>query len=72
MTKGLNPYDTRLKCDRNGEDGPLCYRQMKWIETYLNKGEVKGALGVPSKVNFQSCNMAINQAFALSELDELN
>lgn len=35
-------YDSRLKCDRAPEkDGPLCYRQMGWIEEYMNQPEVK-------------------------------
>ncbi|KAG1731604.1 Alpha/Beta hydrolase protein [Suillus paluster] len=61
---GLNPYDARVKCDPQ-EDGPLCYRQMGWIETYLNDPEVKAALGVNPQRNFESCNMAVNQAFML-------
>ncbi|KAG0698708.1 Alpha/Beta hydrolase protein [Suillus ampliporus] len=61
---GLNPYDARVKCDRQ-KDGPLCYRQMGWIETYLNDPEVKAALGVNPQRNFESCNMAVNQAFML-------
>lgn len=63
QSSGLNPYDTRKKCDRDGEDGPLCYRQMEWIETYLNKPEVKKELGVSEDRTFASCNMKINQAF---------
>ncbi|OAX40538.1 hypothetical protein K503DRAFT_601654 [Rhizopogon vinicolor AM-OR11-026] len=61
---GLNPYDARIQCDRE-KDGPLCYRQMGWIESYLNEPEVKAALGVNPQLNFESCNMAINQAFML-------
>ncbi|KAJ9110119.1 hypothetical protein QFC19_001790 [Naganishia cerealis] len=39
---GLNMYDTRKKCDRSEDaDGPLCYRQMGWIEEYMNSPEVK-------------------------------
>lgn len=61
---GLNPYDARIKCDRE-KDGPLCYRQMGWIETYMNDPEVKAALGVNPQRKFESCNMAVNQAFML-------
>ncbi|KAL8284039.1 hypothetical protein RQP46_005152 [Phenoliferia psychrophenolica] len=60
---GLNPYDVRKKCDREGDDGPLCYKEMTWIETYLNKPEVKKQLGAPTDRTFESCNMQINQAF---------
>lgn len=58
---GLNPYDVRRKCDRDGEDGPLCYPEMQWIETYLNQDHVKNELGVSKERTFASCNMQINQ-----------
>ncbi|KAF9239267.1 Alpha/Beta hydrolase protein [Melanogaster broomeanus] len=61
---GLNPYDARRACDPE-EDGPLCYQEMGWIETYLNDPAVKAALGVNPQQNFESCNMAVNQAFLL-------
>ncbi|KAG9311668.1 Alpha/Beta hydrolase protein [Chiua virens] len=59
---GLNPYDARRPCDRS-KDGPLCYQEMSWVETYLNQADVKAALGVNPQRNFESCNMAVNQAF---------
>lgn len=59
---GLNPYDARRKCDPE-EDGPLCYKQMGWVETWLNDPKVKAELGANPDRDFQSCNMAINQAF---------
>ncbi|PWN52822.1 hypothetical protein IE53DRAFT_377822 [Violaceomyces palustris] len=63
---GRNLYDLRRKCDRSEDkDGPLCYREMGWIETLLNKDDVKKQLGVPSSVHFQSCNTQVNQAFLL-------
>ncbi|KAG8966199.1 hypothetical protein FRC03_012317 [Tulasnella sp. 419] len=62
--RGLNPYDTRRKCDRRQDkDGPLCYPQMGWIETYLNNATVKNELGVAKSTKFASCNMDVNQAF---------
>ncbi|KAH7915045.1 Alpha/Beta hydrolase protein [Hygrophoropsis aurantiaca] len=61
---GLNPYDARRKCDPK-EDGPLCYKQMGWVETWMNDPEVKEALGVNPQRTFESCNMAVNQAFML-------
>ncbi|KAG1861078.1 hypothetical protein C8R48DRAFT_673640 [Suillus tomentosus] len=61
---GLNPYDARIKCDRE-KDGPLCYRQMGWIETFMNNPEVKATLGVNPQRKFESCNMAVNQVFML-------
>jgi cathepsin A (carboxypeptidase C) len=61
---GLNPYDVRLKCDRN-KDGDLCYRQMGWIETWMNDHKNKAALGVNPEQTFASCNMDVNKAFTM-------
>ncbi|KAF8602051.1 carboxypeptidase C [Ceratobasidium sp. AG-I] len=61
---GLNPYDVRRKCDKE-KDGELCYRQLEWIETYLNNDKVKAELGAVAKREFKSCNMKINQAFMM-------
>jgi len=61
---GLNPYDARIKCDHK-EDGELCYRQMKWIDTWLNDPKHKVELGANPEREFQSCNIAINQAFMM-------
>ncbi|KIM49641.1 hypothetical protein M413DRAFT_438816 [Hebeloma cylindrosporum] len=67
MQTGLNPYDVRLKCDRSEtKDGPLCYKQMGWIETWLNDPSNKAALGVNPSRTFESCNMQVNQAFTLN------
>ncbi|KDQ62966.1 hypothetical protein JAAARDRAFT_146814 [Jaapia argillacea MUCL 33604] len=59
---GLNPYDVRKTCDKQ-KDGPLCYKQMGWIETWMNNPANKKALGVNPERNFESCNMEVNQAF---------
>ncbi|KAI0789518.1 Alpha/Beta hydrolase protein [Abortiporus biennis] len=59
---GKNPYDVRKDCDRQ-KDGNLCYRQMSWIETWMNDNNNKKQLGVPSDRTFESCNMEVNQAF---------
>lgn len=59
---GKNPYDARIPCDRQ-KDGDLCYRQMGWIENWLNSPKVKTTLGVDPDRNFASCNMEVNQAF---------
>ncbi|KAH9945738.1 Alpha/Beta hydrolase protein [Amylocystis lapponica] len=61
---GYNPYDVRRKCDRE-KDGSLCYEQMSWIDGYMNQRAVKRALGVDPTLEFASCNMDVNQAFAL-------
>ncbi len=39
---GLNMYDTRRTCDRaEDKDGPLCYKEMGWIETLMNRADIK-------------------------------
>ncbi|KAL7421430.1 hypothetical protein Q5752_004316 [Cryptotrichosporon argae] len=61
---GLNLYDVRRTCDKSPDkDGQLCYREMQWMETYLNQPSIKKELGVPDQVTFASCNMKINQNF---------
>lgn len=63
---GVNLYDVRRKCDRDPEaDGPLCYREIGWIETLMNNPKVKSQLGVPNSIEYQGCNMNINQQFFL-------
>jgi hypothetical protein len=52
---GLNPYDLRKPCDRSPDkDGDLCYSQMNWIDEWMNKQEVRDALGIPSGKEFHS------------------
>jgi len=61
---GLNLYDVRRKCDRSKDaDGPLCYKQLGWIETWMNDAKNKAALGANPSRTFESCNMETNQAF---------
>jgi len=62
MQTGLNPYDVRRKCDRS-TDGDLCYKEMSYIDTWMNDPKVKVALGVDPTLTFTSCNMQVNQAF---------
>jgi len=64
---GLNPYDVRRKCDRSPDkDGELCYKQMGWIETWMNDPKNKQALGVDPQRTFASCNMEVNRAFSMN------
>lgn len=50
-------------CDRaEDKDGPLCYKELQWVETWLNRADVKKALGVPSKLAFTGCNMVRRHA----------
>ncbi|KAJ7260949.1 carboxypeptidase C [Mycena haematopus] len=62
MQTGLNPYDVRRKCDRS-TDGDLCYKEMSYIDTWMNDPKVKVALGVDPTLTFTSCNTEVNQAF---------
>ncbi|ESK92194.1 carboxypeptidase c [Moniliophthora roreri MCA 2997] len=64
MQTGLNPYDVRKKCDR-AKDGNLCYKQMEWIEVWMNDPKNKAALGADPNRKFESCNMEVNQAFTM-------
>lgn len=66
QNSGKNPYDVRKSCDRDGDDGPLCYKEMGWIETYLNQPKIKSALGASKDRTFESCNMDINRAFTFN------
>ena len=60
---GLNVYDVRRTCDRQ-TDGPLCYKGLVWVETWMNDPAIKEELGVPPSLTFESCNTEVNQAFA--------
>ncbi|KIK71004.1 hypothetical protein GYMLUDRAFT_33108 [Collybiopsis luxurians FD-317 M1] len=64
MQLGLNPYDVRRNCDR-AKDGELCYRDMNWVATWMNDPRNKVALGANPSLDFENCNMDVNQAFAL-------
>lgn len=49
----LNPYDVRKKCVKE-EDGQLCYKQIEWIDEWMNLPEVQAELGVQRGRTFQS------------------
>ena len=56
----------RRPCDRSKDkDGDLCYKELMWIDTWMNLPSTKKALGVNPAIDFESCNMQVNQAFAL-------
>jgi cathepsin A (carboxypeptidase C) len=46
-----------------GIDGPLCYKYSTLMKNYLDRSDVKEALGVESSTNFELCNNAVNAAF---------
>lgn len=56
---GRNPYDVRIDC----EGGSLCYPGLSNIDKYLNKEDVKAALGVEVVDSYDSCNFDINRNF---------
>ncbi|KAJ8610245.1 hypothetical protein MRB53_038648 [Persea americana] len=56
---GQNVYDIRSKC---ADDSNLCYTELGWIDSYLNKPEVMKALGAEVS-KYDSCNFDINRNF---------
>ena len=63
----LNPYDVRKKCVKE-EDGQLCYKQMEWIDEWMNLPEVQAELGVQSGRTFQSMCLITSPRVALAVL----
>ncbi|KAI8968765.1 carboxypeptidase C [Trametes punicea] len=61
---GRNIYDVRKACNP-AENGDLCYKELLWIDKWMNLPETKRQLGVNPAIDFQSCNMDVNQAFVL-------
>lgn len=60
QNSGLNPYDVRRQCEG---DSSMCYTGMSLIPQYLNRDDVKQALGVSPDRQFSDCNDQINIAF---------
>ena len=58
---GMNPYDVRSKCE---DDSSLCYTAMGWVSEYLNKAEVRKAVGAEVE-GYDSCNFDINRNFLM-------
>jgi len=55
---GQNVYDIRVPCGSNA----LCYDELDWISSYLNKKDVIEALGAEVD-SYESCNFDINRNF---------
>ncbi|KAG7194951.1 carboxypeptidase C [Scheffersomyces spartinae] len=58
---GRNVYDIRGMC----EDSNLCYKDLKYIDQYLNQDFVKERLGAEVD-SFESCNFDVNKNFMLA------
>jgi len=58
---GMNPYDMRVKC----AVPPLCY-DFSNVAKYLERPDVKAALGVPAGRHWADCNRAVALSFELS------
>ena len=56
---GRNVYDIRGPCE---DSSNLCYKEMGWIQEYLNKPAVMKALGAEVQ-SYESCNFDINRNF---------
>ena len=57
---GQNVYDVRRPCG----DNQLCYDEIDWISSYLNKKEVMKAVGAEVD-SYDSCNFDINRNFLM-------
>ncbi|CAE6398818.1 unnamed protein product [Rhizoctonia solani] len=56
---GLNRFDVRKSCTGLTN----CYRELGWAQSYLNHPEMKAALGLPDKVNYNWISADISRAF---------
>ena len=55
---GMNPYDMRVKCAKP----PLCY-DFSNVKTFLERTDVKAAIGVPADRHWADCNRAVALSF---------
>ncbi|KAF7724968.1 hypothetical protein EC973_000549 [Apophysomyces ossiformis] len=59
---GKNPYDVRKDC----KGGNLCYEILESVQKYLDRDEVKKAVGAKPDIAYESCNMQINFKFQMA------
>ncbi|ORC89495.1 putative serine carboxypeptidase (CBP1), putative,serine peptidase, Clan SC, Family S10 [Trypanosoma theileri] len=64
-TTGLNNYDIRKNCE-----GPLCYN-FEAANRFMNRKDVQQSLGSDIQ-EWQSCNMNVNQMFAIDWFKNFN
>ena len=50
---GLNPYDVRKSCVG---DNFACYKELDWVERFMNNATVKAQLGVDPARNFSAAS----------------
>lgn len=60
---GLNPYDIRKDC---ADEGGNCYKEMDYLDDYLNLDYVKAAVGASNIDIFTSCDDTVFRNFILS------
>ena len=60
-------YDVRRACDRSPDkDGPLCYKQIEWMQVWLNDENVKKELGANPAITFNVSSREVYQDFLSS------
>jgi hypothetical protein len=53
IERGVNPYDIRKPCDRSPDkDGDHCYREMTWIEEWMDQESIKRAIGADPDIRY--------------------
>ncbi|KAA8911273.1 hypothetical protein TRICI_003853 [Trichomonascus ciferrii] len=60
---GRNVYDIRTDCEPDA--GSLCYKALDYIDSFLNKPEVKEAVGAEVD-SYQGCNFDTNRNFVFA------
>jgi cathepsin A (carboxypeptidase C) len=65
----LNPYDIRKNCDNSSV---VCYGISNNLEYYLNRKDIKQALGANADINFQICSDTVTNAFNHTDDSVLN
>lgn len=60
---GLNPYDIRKNCE---DEGGNCYKEMDYLDDYLNLDYVKEAVGASNIDIFTSCDDIVFRNFILN------
>ncbi|KAF9461891.1 serine carboxypeptidase [Collybia nuda] len=62
QSTGRNIYDVRKMCNPK-DDGDLCYKELSWIEAYMNQPDIMAELGAHPEQHYKSCNTVINLKF---------